>query len=137
MILLLALLAGLGGFPTWKLAGGSGLWALVTAGLICLVSGLLSLLPLGYVLVKEMKDWWVQAALATITFRMLSTLISGFIAAWLLPLPKTVFLVWILLFYLVIVMGETVVIIRFVHTSTDTQPLATPTTSITTTEPSG
>ena len=115
MVLSSILLAGLGGVPTWKISGSAGLWAMVTGGLICLFCGLLSLIPLGYILVKDMKDWWVQAALASMVLRMFSTLVISFLAGWLLPLPLVALMVWVVLYYILLLICETTFVVRVVN----------------------
>ena len=124
MAIIMALLAGAGSIPTWNLAGEAGVWALAAALLICLPCALLSLIPMGYVLVKGMKDWWVQAAVATMALRMFTTLAAAFLAAWLLPVPTVVFLVWLLLFYAALLVWETALVIRIVNTEDQTPPEA-------------
>jgi len=115
MVLSSILLAGLGSVPTWKLSGSAGLWAMGAAGLICLASVLLSLIPLGYVLVKDMKDWWVQAALASMVLRMFSTLALSFVAGWLLPLPLVALMVWVVLYYMLLLICETTFVVHVVN----------------------
>jgi hypothetical protein len=112
------LLAGIGSFPSWKLGGTTGLWAMAAAGLICLPCALLSLIPLGYIIAKDMKDWWVQGALASMTLRMFTTLVFSFLASWLLPLPLIGFWVWVLIYYMLFLICETTMVIRIVNKGT-------------------
>jgi hypothetical protein len=115
MVLSSLLLAGLGFVPTWKVAGSGGLWAMATGGSICLFCALISLIPLGYVLTKGMKDWWVQAALASMVLRMFSTLVLSLAAYWFLPLPLIVLTVWVVLYYGLLLICETAFVVRVVN----------------------
>ncbi len=111
------LAAGLGGLPTWHLAGEPGLWAMAAAGLICLVGAAVGMIPLAYVLLQNMRDWWAQAALAGMTLRMFVTLALAILAAFVLPLPGLAFWVWVLVFYFSFLIGETTFAIRAVNHS--------------------
>ena len=87
----------------------------ISAGLICLVMTIISLIPLT-VATRAYRDWLGHACLAGTTIRLLLTLFAG-LAIYTLVIAsrqKMAFVLWSLCFYLVLLVWETITSVRII-----------------------
>jgi hypothetical protein len=87
----------------------------ISAGLICLIMTIISLIPLT-VAMRAYRDWLGHACLAGTTIRLLLTLSAGLAAYALViePQQKITFVLWLLGFYLVLLVWETITVVRII-----------------------
>ena len=87
----------------------------ISAGLICLIMTIISLIPLT-VATRAYRDWLGQACLAGTTIRLLLTLFAGLAVHALViePQQKITFILWLLGFYLALLAWETITAVRII-----------------------
>ena len=87
----------------------------ISAGLICLIMTIISLIPLT-VATRAYRDWLGHAFLAGTTIRLLLTLFAGLTVHELAiePRQKTTFILWLVGFYLVLLVWETITATRII-----------------------
>ena len=98
--------------------------SVIFAGLICLIMTIISLVPLT-IAMRGHRDWLGQACLAGTTIRLLLTLFAGLAVRELViePRQKTAFVLWLLGFYLILLVWETITtagIIKMVYPLNET-----------------
>jgi hypothetical protein len=114
-ILLVTVLGVLSAWPSLHWGGRENLQALVAAGVITLIAGIVSLIPIT-IAVGQKADWLGQAVLGATVIRLLVTLTAGMV--WYLSVkpPLTAFVLWAMLFYLVLLAWETKTAMGYIKT---------------------
>lgn len=103
----------LSAWPSVHWGGRENLQALIAAGVVTLIAGIVSLIPITMA-VEQKADWLVQAWLGATVIRLLLTISLGL--GWYLTVkpPLPAFALWTILFYLVLLAWETKTAMGFV-----------------------
>ena len=114
-ILLVAVVAVISAWPSLHWGGSKNFQALIAAGIITLIAGIVGLVPIT-IAVQHKADWLGQACLGATVIRLLVTLSAGM--GWYLAIkpPLMAFALWVMLFYLVLLAWETKMAMGFVKT---------------------
>ena len=109
LAVLAIMLPGIAFVLFWSTDPQQAVIPVISAGLICLIMTIISLIPLT-VATRVYRDWLGHACLAGSTIRLLLTLFAGLAAYELAiePQQKMTFVLWLLGFYLVLLVWETI-----------------------------
>ncbi len=99
----------------WSTNPQQAVTPVISAGLICLIMTIISLIPLT-VATRAYRDWLGHACLAGTTIRLLLTLFAGLTVHELViePQQKMTFVLWLLSFYLALLVWETITVVRII-----------------------
>lgn len=112
-MLLVAVAGLLSAWPSIRWGGIKNLHSLIAAGILVLMAAIVSLIPI-VIAAQRKADWLGQACLGATVVRLLLTISLG--SGWYLMAkpPMMAFMVWMVLFYLVLLVWETITAMRFV-----------------------
>ena len=111
LILILLALVVVGAGVCWIMQQPQGLIAMLGAFVACTFSAVVCLVPVGFAIEKQ-ASWLGQACLAATVIRFLLTLLSATIVYLILNPDKASFATWLVVDYFVLLIWETVVIVK-------------------------
>ena len=112
----LLLVGGIGlpaAWPSYHWGGSENLQAMLAAGVVTLLASIVSLIPIT-IAAERKADWLGQACLGSTVIRLMVTLAAGM--GWFLVAkpPLLAFALWTMLFYLVLLVWETRIAMKFI-----------------------
>ena len=112
-LLLVAAVGLLSWWPSVHWGGSENVQALIAAGVVTLIASIVSLIPIT-IAVDQKADWLGQACLGATVIRLMVTLAAGM--GWYLAVkpPLIAFALWTMLFYLVLLVWETRIAMKFI-----------------------
>ena len=115
LIVAAVILLGIGPVCLWSSRPRQAVEAMVFAGMICLCMGIISLVPLVKA-ARHHPDWLGQAWLAGTVIRLLLTLIGAILVYFAVIEPRQikVYTSWIVCFYLILLVWETLTATKMV-----------------------
>ena len=114
LILILLALLVVGAGISWVSQQQQGLIAMLGAFVACAFSAVVCLVPVGFA-IKKQASWLGQACLAATLIRFLLTLLSATMVYLIVKPDKASFAVWLLADYFVLLIWETIVIVKQVN----------------------
>jgi len=115
LTVLAVMLPGIALTLLWSTDPQQAVIPVIYAGLICLIMTVVSLIPFT-VATRACRDWLGHVCLAGTTIRLLLTLFAGLTVHELViePRQKITFVLWLLGFYLVLLVWETITAARII-----------------------
>ena len=112
-IVLVCVVGLLSAWPSLHWGGSENIQALIAAGAVTLIASIVSMIPITMA-VAQKSDWLGQACLGATVIRLMVTMLLG--CGWYVAAkpPMTAFLLWTMLFYLVLLVWETKIAMRYV-----------------------
>ena len=111
-ILILVVLMGLGGWPSWMKWGQDGITAMCSAAVVCMVALVVSLLVCGLGHSSGGTGFSVTTILSVTGIRILVTLVGALIVYMLFESKRVVFVGWLMLDYFALLVLETRVLLK-------------------------
>lgn len=111
LIFILSVLLVVGAGISWVTQQQQGLIAMLGAFVACTFSAVVCLVPVGFAIEKQ-SSWLGQACLAASLIRFLLTLLSAALIYMILTPDKVSFAIWLLADYFVLLIWETIVIVK-------------------------
>lgn len=114
VILLFTAVGAAGYWPAFRWWADAGVSAMITAGLVCLGAGLLSLIPMELASRKD-QTALMHAWLIGTMMRLLITIASAFVVYYLTKPNRTAYAFWLIIFYLVFLFWDVWTAVRLIR----------------------